>query len=78
MLYKALLPLMWSSWLSHACVDMVLQAGGVLDRRKVGDLSELSEYDVVVNCLGLGALKLFNDDKMFPVRYAMLLTCVLI
>lgn len=42
--------------------------GGVLDRRKVDDLSELAGYDVVVNCLGLGAKKLFKDDKMFPVR----------
>lgn len=54
---------------------MVLQVGGVLDRRKVCDLSELSQYDVVVNCLGLGALKLFNDNKMFPVRYATHLCC---
>ena len=52
---------------------MVAQAGGQVQRRKISDLSELAEYDVVVNCMGLGAKKLFHDDKLFPVRYDSLL-----
>lgn len=52
----------------HLQGRLLLQMGGVLDLRQVKHLSELANYDVVVNCLGLGAKKLFNDDKMFPVR----------
>ena len=51
---------------------MVLQAGGRVQRRKINDLSELAEFDVVVNCMGLGSKELFHDDKLFPVRYAII------
>ena len=47
----------------------------MLDQRRVQNLSELANYDVVVNCLGLGAKKLFSDDKMFPVRYSLSVCC---
>ena len=54
--------------LFRTAIQPMLQVGGVLDRRKVDSLSELTGYDVVVNCLGLGAKELFNDKEMFPVR----------
>lgn len=31
-------------------------------------LQELAGYDLVVNCTGLGAMKLFNDQSMYPIR----------
>ncbi|XP_033368729.1 D-aspartate oxidase isoform X1 [Parus major] len=37
--------------------------------RKVADLWELhSEYDIVVNCAGIGAHQLVGDKQLFPVR----------
>lgn len=48
---------------------LLLQAGGEVQRRRITDLSELAAFDLVINCLGLGAKHLFHDDKLFPVRY---------
>ncbi|NWW50005.1 OXDD oxidase, partial [Pedionomus torquatus] len=47
-----------------------LKATGVqIYTRKVTDLWELhSEYNVVVNCTGIGACQLVGDEKLFPVR----------
>ena len=46
------------------------QAGGSVQRRKIHDLSEIADdFDLVVNCGGLGARQLFKDDKLYPVRY---------
>jgi len=43
--------------------------GGKLVKRKIKDLSELSnEYDIVVNCTGMASKWLVKDDKMFAVR----------
>lgn len=48
---------------------LVVQAGGKVQRRRISDLSELADFDIVINCMGLGAKTLFHDDKLFPVRY---------
>ncbi|XP_055666922.1 D-aspartate oxidase isoform X2 [Falco biarmicus] len=47
-----------------------LKATGVqMYTRKVADLWELhSEYNVVVNCAGIGAHQLVGDKELFPVR----------
>lgn len=47
-----------------------LKAIGVqMYTRKVADLWELhSEYNIVVNCAGIGAHQLVGDEKLFPVR----------
>jgi hypothetical protein len=46
------------------------QAGGVLQERDVSSLEELaSDCDLLVNCSGLGAAKLFGDTQIYPVRY---------
>lgn len=52
---------------THSCSAQ--QAGGKVQRRKINELSELAEFDLIVNCMGLGAKKLFNDNKLHPVRY---------
>lgn len=44
------------------------KAGGEVRRRRISDLSDLADFDVVINCMGLGAQTLFQDDKLFPVR----------
>lgn len=44
-------------------------AGTQMYTRKVTDLWELhSEYDIVVNCAGMGAQQLVGDKELFPVR----------
>ncbi|NXM05299.1 OXDD oxidase, partial [Tyrannus savana] len=47
-----------------------LKATGVqMYKRKVSDLWELhSDYDIIVNCAGIGAQQLVGDEKLFPVR----------
>ncbi|XP_011407418.1 PREDICTED: D-aspartate oxidase-like [Amphimedon queenslandica] len=43
--------------------------GGTTEERKITNLSELAEsYDIVINCTGLGARELANDEQVYPVR----------
>ncbi|XP_011407417.1 PREDICTED: D-aspartate oxidase-like [Amphimedon queenslandica] len=43
--------------------------GGVAEERKITNLSELAgSYDIVINCTGLGARELANDEQVYPVR----------
>lgn len=44
------------------------EAGGHIIRRKVSRLDELKDFDVVINCSGLGARHLANDALVVPVR----------
>ncbi|XP_033368730.1 D-aspartate oxidase isoform X2 [Parus major] len=57
---------------SEAGIHLVsgLKATGTqMYTRKVADLWELhSEYDIVVNCAGIGAHQLVGDKQLFPVR----------
>ncbi|XP_016971196.1 LOW QUALITY PROTEIN: D-aspartate oxidase [Drosophila rhopaloa] len=48
-----------------------LRNGGVVLRRRITDLEAFiadSEFDVIVNCSGLGSRTLLNDDHMYAVR----------
>ena len=50
-------------------VEMFKQLGGRLTQRTVEDIREpLEEYEVMVNCTGLGSRKLLNDKTIYPVR----------
>ena len=43
--------------------------GGNAIKRKVNDIAELwDQFDIIVNCAGLGAKELAKDNDMFPVR----------
>ncbi|KAJ8291173.1 hypothetical protein GJAV_G00022240 [Gymnothorax javanicus] len=45
------------------------RAGGVLKKARVTDLRELCcDYDLVVNCSGLGAQELAGDSEVHPIR----------
>ena len=45
------------------------ERGGLVVQRKIGSPSELTrDYDVVVNCTGLGARELVGDYSVYPVR----------
>ncbi|KAH8409923.1 hypothetical protein KR009_001260 [Drosophila setifemur] len=48
-----------------------IRNGGLIIRKKIVDLDAFiaeSEYDVIVNCSGLGSRQLLDDDQMYPVR----------
>lgn len=52
-------------WLTKKFKD----AGGKIEIRHISKFSELPEnYDVIVNCTGLGARNLLSDDMLIPVR----------
>lgn len=40
--------------------------GGIVVQKRIENLSELSSYDIVVNCTGLGARDLVDDPDVFP------------
>ena len=42
------------------------QHGGIIVQKKVDRLSELSSYDVVINCTGVGAGVLAGDPNVYP------------
>lgn len=43
--------------------------GGTVIKKHLGSLQELyDDYDIVVNCTGLGAAKLCNDKELFPIK----------
>ena len=45
------------------------EKGGRLTQRKVTDLlAEAQHYDWVINCSGLGARELCNDQELYPIR----------
>ena len=53
------------NWLHHHFTER----GGLMVRRKIKNLSQLTrDYDVVVNCTGLGARELVGDSSLYPVR----------
>lgn len=51
-------------WLHNRFV----KAGGLVEQRRVSSLDELSGFDLIVNCSGLGSIALANDPSVYPVR----------
>lgn len=50
-------------------VEMFKNLGGKIVQRTVHNIQEaLDEYEIVVNCTGLGSRELFNDNSIYPVR----------
>ncbi len=52
------------NWLSHK----VKQGGAKIQQRKISNLDELSSYDIIINCTGIGSCDLLNDRLMYPNR----------
>lgn len=49
-------------------MDKFRQLGGRVLQRKVTNLSELHNYNVIINCTGLGSYSLVPDTTMYPIR----------
>ena len=52
------------SWL----MNEFQEKGGLLIKMKINNIHELSSYDIIVNCTGLGAGSLVQDPLLYPVR----------
>ena len=48
--------------------DRFIRHGGVVVQKKVENLSELSSYDAVINCTGVGAATLVSDTNVYPAK----------
>ena len=48
--------------------NQFIRQGGIIVQKKVENLSELSFYDVVINCTGLGAAALVGDMNVYPAK----------
>ncbi|XP_003383966.2 PREDICTED: D-aspartate oxidase-like [Amphimedon queenslandica] len=44
------------------------EKGGFLVKMKINNFHELSSYDIIINCTGLGASSLVQDPLLYPVR----------
>ena len=42
--------------------------GGLILKHKVDSLGELGDYDIILNCAGLGARELVGDKSVYPIR----------
>lgn len=50
-------------------LEQFLDGGGIFEMREISTLEELSSLDdLVINCTGLGAKKLCDDDDLHPMR----------
>ena len=45
-----------------------LKNGGTVEQRRLSSLDELHNYDMIINCCGLGAVELVGDSDVYPVR----------
>jgi D-aspartate oxidase len=52
------------------------QAGGKVVKRTVTNFQELEhDFDIVMNCTGLGAKYLCSDNKVVPIRGQVIKVC---
>ncbi len=49
-------------------MDQVRRRGAKFEQRKISSFDELSSYDIIINCTGLGSRELLDDKLMHPVR----------
>jgi len=67
--YRVRVPFVDTSIYMHYLLKTFNKLGGKLIYRTVRNLHKLQqEYGVVVNCSGLGARKLCEDTKMYPIK----------
>ncbi|CAI5448126.1 unnamed protein product [Caenorhabditis angaria] len=51
------------------CTKKIMENGGKIIQRKIENIDELgNDFDVIVNCTGLGSRVLFNDETIRPCR----------
>lgn len=67
--YYAQLALMDTSLYLPWLIDQLSALGVLVEQRAVTKFSEIpSDFELIVNCSGLGSRELCNDDRIFPTR----------
>lgn len=68
--YEVEVPLIETQLYLPYLVNRYIQNGGTIHRQHIGNFEDLLEkgYDLVINCAGLGARELCQDDQLRPVR----------
>lgn len=56
-------PTLYLNWL----MDKIRGRGATFEQRKISSLDELSSYDIIINCTGLGSRDLLDDSLVHPV-----------
>lgn len=54
----------YTRWL----MEKVRRRGAKFQQKKINSFDELSSYDIIINCSGLGSFDLVSDDLLNPVR----------
>ena len=57
-------PTKYLAWLT----DQFRSKGGLIVHHEIGSFQELENYDLIMNCTGLGARHLVGDSSVYPVR----------
>lgn len=45
-----------------------MNRGGRIRKAKIDSFEQVTDYDLVINCTGLGTKLLTNDSKVVPIR----------
>lgn len=62
--------------LNYLSCHRLLKDGVTFKQGKINSLKELTgEFDIVINCTGLGARKLCNDKRLVSIRGQVLKVC---
>lgn len=67
--YSVMLPLIDSSQYMPYLNKLFLECGGKMTHTRIDDINTLlNAHNIVVNCTGLGAKQLVNDEQLYPIR----------
>jgi D-amino-acid oxidase len=66
--YEVLVPLIETQIFLPYLQDIFMKNHIVFENKTVNDFNELPGFDIIINCSGLGARDLCNDESVIPVR----------
>jgi len=66
--YDVLVPLIETQIFLPYLQDLFTKRNVLFEKKIINDFGELSAFDIIVNCTGLGARKLCHDESVIPIR----------
>lgn len=45
-----------------------IKAGGIFEKKRIENFDQLDNFDLIVNCTGLGSQDLAGDENVIPIR----------
>lgn len=67
-MYSVKMPIIDTPKYMKYLLDQFIGLGGKLEMRKVSDLRELTDYQIILNCSGVWSGELAHDDKVYSVK----------